>query len=505
MFSNRQTLFFAAFATISLGLFFFFKEAWVTMAQVWWGNETYSHGLLILPISAWLVWRNRATFSTLHLSPSWFGFVGLCLGAFCWLLGNLAAVRVVQHLGVVIMLAALVPLVFGLQLSKALMFPIGFLFFMVPAGEFMVPTLMKHTADMTILALQLSGIPVFRENMHFTLPTGRWSVVEACSGLRYIIAALVLAFMFAYLNYKSWAKKTLFVVVCLAVAIVANWVRAYLVVLVGHFSGMKYGTGDDHVYYGWFFFGVVMFTIFWFGARSRDKDMDEPAGVLVSKNRQMSSTQPPSQLYKVGLALAFSIATMLIAQSMPKYLNNTVVAKGFEAGLKQATGMSVATKKLELLPKFVQPSSVYKGEFDGVELFGAYYAAQTDTIKMITGDNFFLSSSDLKWNIISSKQRGESSFFRTASVDEMVVKNQSQSRLAWSFYCVGGHCVRGQSLAKALTAYATLMGKGDHSMAFLISTPIIEGNVERAREKLSAMWTKTQDFGVKFPMAKPVP
>ena len=190
LFRSRQTTLFAAFGVTLACLFLFFQHAWVSMAAVWWGNETYSHGLLILPISIWLIWRNKHLFSQAKLEPSWLGLVGFCAGAFGWLLGALADVNVVQHLGVVTMLAASIPLVFGLKLTKLLLFPIGFLFFMVPTGEFLVPTLMKHTADATIKALELSGIPVFRENMHFTLPTGRWSVVEACSGLRYIIAAL---------------------------------------------------------------------------------------------------------------------------------------------------------------------------------------------------------------------------------------------------------------------------------------------------------------------------
>ena len=473
------------------------------MAQVWWGNETYSHGLLILPISAWLTWRKREIFTSVQISPSWLGFVGLSLGAFCWLLGNLAAVRVVQHLGVVTMLAALVPLIFGVKICKQLLFPIVFLFFMVPAGEFLVPTLMKHTADVTIWALQLSGIPVYRENMHFTLPTGRWSVVEACSGLRYIIAALVLAFMFAYLNYKTWTKKIVFVLLCLAIAIVANWIRAYMVVLVGHFSNMKYGTGDDHIYYGWVFFGIVMFGIFWFGTQWRDEDMDSSSATPADQHSSSNPIQSNSQLLKAGLACTLSIAGMFFAQSAPSHLKNTATATGFAAGLKQASGTNAVATELDLMPKFIQPSDAFKGELDGVEVFGAYYASQTDEIKMITGDNYFLSSADPKWNLISSNQRGESPLFKTAAVDEFVVKSQTHSRLVWSFYCVGGYCLRGQSLAKAVTAYTTLTGRGDHSMAFLISTPIVGGKVEQSREKLNVMWAKTKDFGVTFPASTP--
>ena len=54
--------------------------------------------------------------------------------------------------------------------------------------------LMKWTADFTVTALQLSGIPVFRDGtFFFTIPSGNWSIVEGCSGVRYLIASFTVA------------------------------------------------------------------------------------------------------------------------------------------------------------------------------------------------------------------------------------------------------------------------------------------------------------------------
>ena len=56
----------------------------------------------------------------------------------------------------------------------------------MPFGEFALPQMMEWTANFTVLALRLSGIPVFREGLQFVIPSGNWSVVEACSGVRYL-------------------------------------------------------------------------------------------------------------------------------------------------------------------------------------------------------------------------------------------------------------------------------------------------------------------------------
>ena len=76
----------------------------------------------------------------------------------------------------------------GTAMLRALAFPLSFMFFAIPFGEFLMPQLIDWTADFTIAALRLTGIPVYREANSFVIPSGHWSVVEACSGIRYLIA-----------------------------------------------------------------------------------------------------------------------------------------------------------------------------------------------------------------------------------------------------------------------------------------------------------------------------
>ena len=474
------------------------------MVHIWWGNETFSHGLLILPISIWLIWRNKQVFESTPIEPSWLGLFAFCGGAFGWLLGALADVRMVQHLGIVTMLVAAVPMVFGLAIANRLMFPILFLFFMVPSGEFLVPVLMKYTADATIAALQFSGIPVFRENMHFTLPTGRWSVVEACSGLRYVIAAMVLAFMFAYLNYRSWIKKLTFVLVCLVIAVVSNWARAYIVVLVGHFSNMKYGTGDDHIYYGWFFFGIVMFAIFWFGMRWRDHDMGgNEIGVTNDSNGNLAEHSASGTLLGFRakpLIIVLAIASMVMAQQAPSFLLNAKPRNDIQREFKASNPDFIDTDKLAIAPTFVAATAnVRAALLDSTEAFVAYYAKQTDDAEMITGANSFVSSSDTKWTIMAASNQEHGQFGGFSGVSEMTLKTSGDvQRLAWMWYCVGGYCVREAWLAKGFTAWGALRGKGDHSVAVMLSTPIVNGNVDGARKLLQNRKVGLDLFATKF-------
>ena len=148
--------------------------------------------------------------------------------------------------------------ILGREVAKAIMFPLGFLLLGVPMGEALIPPLMEWTADFTVAALQLSGIPVFREGLLFRDPSGNWSIVEGCSGVRYLIASFTVGVLFAYLSYRRAWKRLLFAAMSIIVPIIANGLRAYLIVMIAHLSNNQLAHGVDHFIYGWVFFGLVM-------------------------------------------------------------------------------------------------------------------------------------------------------------------------------------------------------------------------------------------------------
>ena len=184
-----------------------------------------------------------------------------------WWVGQVVAANVVAQFSFVGMLIAAVFLTLGWPVARLILFPLLFLLFAVPFGEFLLPTLIEKTADFTVFAVRLSGVPLYREGNNFQIPSGAWSVVEACSGVRYLIASVTVGALFAYLNYSSWQRRLVFMAVSVVVPIVANWVRAYMIVMLGHLSDNRIATGVDHLIYGWVFFGIVISIMFAIGAR----------------------------------------------------------------------------------------------------------------------------------------------------------------------------------------------------------------------------------------------
>ena len=265
--SHQWRFVFPVFLLFLTCLGFLYFDTAKAIVLIWSRSETFTHGFVVPPIVVWLIWRQRQALRHLTPKPSAVGFLLLTGAAFAWLLGDLAAIDAVMQMAFVSMVVLLVPALLGVSVARAIAFPLAFLFFAVPIGEFAMPQLMVWTADFTVLALRLSGIPVFREGLQFVIPSGNWSVVEACSGVRYLIASLTVGTLFAYLNYQSTSRRVVFIAVSLVVPIVANWLRAYLIVLLGHLSGNKLAAGVDHLIYGWVFFGVVILLMFMIGSR----------------------------------------------------------------------------------------------------------------------------------------------------------------------------------------------------------------------------------------------
>ena len=250
------------FTTLAIpALFYKTTEA---MIHVWMVNETFTHGFLIFPITLWLIWQKKDQLNAVPAIPETKAFVLLIPLLAGWLISSIVDVQVVQQFIMIAIIITIIWIIIGRHLFYSILFPLLFLFFAVPFGQSFIPPLMEFTAFFTVNMIHLTGIPIYQEGLFLSLPSGEWSVVEECSGVRYLIASLTLGTLYAYLSYTSFKKRLIFILISILVPILANGFRAFGIVMIGHLSGMKLATGVDHLLYGWGFFGFVIFFLFYF-------------------------------------------------------------------------------------------------------------------------------------------------------------------------------------------------------------------------------------------------
>lgn len=246
------------------------------MVTIWLTASTYNHCALIPFISGWLAWQRRDEVA--HVSPSQ-SLAGLWLtaaGAGLWLLGDVGGVAVARQTGVVLMIQSLVPLFLGMTLSRALLFPIAYLPFMVPIGEELLPILQTLTAEMSMALLAVAGIPAHIEGIFITTPNGYYKVAEACAGVKFLVAMLAYGALAAHICFRGWGRRLAFMAACVVFPILANGVRAFATMYVGYLTTADSAAGFDHVLYGWFFFAIVMIAVMAMGWPFFDRKLSDP-------------------------------------------------------------------------------------------------------------------------------------------------------------------------------------------------------------------------------------
>ena len=458
----------------------YWHSAW-GMAMIWARSETYAHGFVVPLISLWLAWRQRAALAPLVPRPARLAWLLMAGAAALWLAGDLVAVNAATQLALVMLIVLAVPAVLGWQVAKALAFPLGFLFFAVPIGDFMLPRLMEWTADFTVMAVRASGIPVYREGLQFVIPSGRWSVVEACSGIRYLIASVTVGCLFAYLSYNSMRKRLVFVGVAILVPLVANWVRAYLIVMLGHLSGNTIATGVDHLIYGWLFFGLVIGVMFLIGARWTDPAPQSP---------QAAGRADMPQLAAAGAGpwagLVFALLVVLAPHGV-----QAMMSLGTQTALVQLASPQVAAPWHAMaqapstwVPAFQKASaSLDMGLADAgntpVGLHISYYRQQDYERKLVSSENTLVRSDDEAWARVargsdSARLQGQPLQVETAVLRQLVhgMSGEGMRLLAWRFYWVHGGFTASDYAGKLQGALGRITGWGDDGANIVIYTPL---------------------------------
>lgn len=446
----KKALSLLAVLTLLLGGVFYTTVA--SMVSIWWRSETFTHAFLIVPISLWLIWEKRAWWLATVPRFSWLGLFFLAAAGVLWLLGFLVDALVIQQFAWVFMLIALVWSVVGTHSAWVIAFPLAFLLFLVPVGEDLVPPMMEFTADFTVAMVKLTGIPVYREGLYFMLPTGNWSVVEACSGIRYLIASVTLGCLYAYLTYNSLTKRLIFILVSILVPILANGLRAYIIVMLGHLSDMTIATGVDHLVYGWFFFGIVIFILISIGAWFRDPLETPPKPSANDHNSAPYAWLPALPVLLVAVVVwpgvAYSIEQR--ANALTSTVINPLALADYPSEVQEAWDWRPVGVGAQEIRQFFRLDGADAG------LVVHYYPKQSAGAEMINWQNVLISAEQEHWRLLESTTYTLAQLAMT--VDQITLTDGQQRLLAWSWYRVGDQYTANKYYVKLLEGLAKLTG-----------------------------------------------
>ncbi len=463
-----------------------FWPTFVSIAAIWERSETFAHGYIIFPISAYLIWQRRAELLAADFRPDWRAALLLLALGSGWLLAHAGGVQVIEQYAAVASIPLIVWGMLGWRAVRTILFPLAFLLLAVPFGEFLIPPLMNFTADFVVTALQITGMPVYREGTFFTIPSGQWSVVEGCSGLRYLIASFTLGTLYAYLTYRSAKRRIIFSLLSVLVPIIANGLRAYMIVMIAHLSDMQLALGVDHYIYGWVFFGLVMLLLFWIGAFWREDEAPET---------EKSAPAAPGRAVERGAfikAIVLMIAVTLPWALYAQFLDARSAVKvqvTIPAPIPAKGWQAQTTPPADWKPSYQNASAEWLGAYtrEGktVGVYVAYYRTQHQGAELINSQNIMIPQKHPVWSNVGEKARKITLRDRSKTIRQTLLRSPDQRLLVWDWNRLGNEYTVNPYLAKLLLAKAKLTGQHDDGAAIIIATPYA-GSSEAAAATLQS-------------------
>jgi exosortase A len=450
----RPALILIGIASIVFGIAF--RQEMIGAVRVWIGSTAYNHCFLVLPLAGFLLWERRAVISSVSPRPALWPLLGMPALSAIWLLAVVLDIQEGRQLVVMAMFQVVLLVALGPRVFWRLLAPFLFLFFLVPSGAFLVPSLQTITADIAVAGLRFLHIPVFSDGYMIEIPEGPFEIAEACAGLRFLIASSVFGCFFAVVMYRSFLRRILFIIMSVVVPIVANGLRALGIIVLAHLEGSAAAVEADHILYGWVFFTLVMMILIAIGMAFAEKPGWRPP--------VRSTTIDKTSLWRFAVAVS---AAVLLALTGPTYayrLDSLFPV----AELPQADSPHVAPSwhslsgalpswhplvhgaDREFLEEFEQPGS------SGIVVrYVALYRLRAIGNMLTTTENRL--ADDGAWRIA---ERGDAVFSlggEKIAVTSAEIVSGPHRRLVWSFYIVDGRITARLFEAKLLQARTVLL------------------------------------------------
>ena len=449
-----------AFFLVTLAILLTHWDAVVSMVTVWANSRTYNHGFLIPPIVAYLVWQRRNVLEEETPRASILGLVWLLLAAAGALLGELAQANAIEHFALVFMIQGAAIAVLGPRIAWRLAFPLFYLLFMVPFGDFAIEPMQDLTARATTALVRATGVPIYLENWVMVIPGGAFLVAEACSGVRFLIATIALGVLMSNLFFSRVWKRLLFLLLSVLVPIAANVARTYGIVMLAYLSDFTLAVGVDHIVYGFIFLSIVLFILIGIAYAMRDPEDAAVAPAPLPVVTGSSDRRGGQGLVLVTLAaIAILGAVEIYAARLDRPTESATVAlkaphagNGWKLLDRDGPGWrgNYPNADAQATWRFAKGDRV-------LYAFIAYYASERPGKELIAHQNSLLGSESLQ-----ALRAGRLREWEVAGIPPpafLVLRGVDGPTVVWYWYWVDGHITADRKEAKLVAMKERLLGR----------------------------------------------
>ncbi len=454
-----------------------------------WSVDIYSYGALVPLISGYLIFEKRDQLKTIPIAPTLAGCVPLIFAVWINLFGELMGDTFLMRVSMVLAFASLLQTFLGKDYLVALLFPLFYLFFMVPVPFAIVGPvtnfLMLFDAMLAAKVIQTLGIPVFLDANLLHLPNITLEVADICSGISSVLALFVLGLAYSYCLPIPWPLKIALTACTIPLAVAANLFRIIVTVVLTYYYGTAALESFFHKSNGTFNFVLSVLLLLVLGEAfrkrftrfGRKREFTSPTPVppsVIGRGRLATiagSVILGAAIYLSGsLRHAEAVDTAIDLERLPTSFGAFTIV---DASWSDAYSDDRAQKKLSRLyaDRSVLP----------IELF---IGSQRNTFGKV-----LLQSPKLVfpegWNYLWS--RPTSIFIGTASheANMMLTQRGNSKRLILYWYQSHSETFRGEFHYRFASFKHRIQREGGDMAVVRIATPILEGGtIESAQERL---------------------
>jgi len=248
----------APIAIAAIAFVVLFADPARTLARDWWNNPDAGHGLLLFPVSLWLMWKTGVVQGSGNTRA---GTTLIIAAVVLRYVSGLAAELFMMRSSMWLAIVGLIVFAFGWRQLKVWWLPVSLLLLSIPlpatiTNSLAIPLQFKASQYGTEL-IKWRDIPVRTSGNVIDIPGQRLFIAEACSGLRSLTALISLGVMIGGIWLTSIAGRLSLVVLTIPIAIAVNSFRIFLTAFLMYFVDPALGKGFMHTSEGWALFVVA--------------------------------------------------------------------------------------------------------------------------------------------------------------------------------------------------------------------------------------------------------
>lgn len=422
----------------------------------WMDSFTYSHGLLVIPLSAWLLWRERDRINAEPVQRTrWAGLLLLGL-LFVWTLSFASSIEIGTSATMPLILLVAVLFAAGSRIAMISAFPVLLLYSAIPVWDYINGILQSTTTAAVTIILDTLQVPAYIQGNVVQIPSGVFEIAGGCSGLHFFIVGFTLAAVYGHLYLSSMRNRVVLLGVAVAMAIVMNWIRVATIIVAGHMTNMQsFLVQVDHYYFGWVLFAVILIPFFliarWLEGREDNTEEDTIIGeTLVPANATLAA---------IASVCVISLLPVLVWGRLVQNEPAPVIIE--LPGLAEWQGPSEGNSNWQPVFRGADGEALASYSRDGrsLEVYVNWYRSQSQSRELIGYGNSLAGHNvrrhyDRKYIDITARNDAKS-----LEIREILTSNHTgQRRLIWYYFVVGDHAETNAIRAKLTQGLRSFVG-----------------------------------------------